>query len=191
MTKVRPLGRNWMRKQELASALGVSTRWISKLVHRGEVERVLIDGTPWFRPREQEQGELEVGTPSNTFDNQPVKGGNSAPKKSPKQGGTVGTMGTEEQFSYHLDLQINFEELYREEKQKALEARDEIRTLNHELVDVRDENAALCTELSRTQTELAQLQRQNEALLRALEQRTLVQGLLLWLKNFWTRFTRR
>ena len=170
MSKIHHLYPNWLPKSALAHKLGVSERTIYARWKRGELLRQEVEGEIlWAEIPEEGRKEAEEASSflSPHAGSEVVEGrgssSSSAFKKEPLEAKWV---------------------LLLEQK-------------NSSLVQLEKEKSALQIELTRSQGALEQacrerdvLQRQNEALLRALEQRTLVQGLLLWLKGFWTRFTR-
>ena len=171
MSKIHHLYPNWLPKSALAHKLGVSERTIYARWKRGELLRQEVEGEIlWAEIPEEGRKEAEEGPSflSSHAGSEAEEGRGSSPssafKKEPLEARWV---------------------LLLEQK-------------NSSLVQLEKEKAALQVELTRSQEALVQtsrerdmLQRQNEALLRALEQRTLLQGLLLWLKDFWGLFTRR
>lgn len=170
MSKIHHLYPNWLSKSALAHKLGVSERTIYARWKRGELLRQEIDGEIlWAEIPEEGRKEAEEGPSFSSIHEGPEaeegrgSWASSAPKKEPLEAKWV---------------------LLLEQK-------------NSSLVQLEKEKSALQIELTRSQGALVQarrerdaLQRQNEALLRALEQRTLLQGLLLWLKSSWARFKR-
>lgn len=198
MDNITPLGKGWKRKGEIAQELRCTKRTITNMVNRGELEKTLIEGTPWFRfpenGTERKGEETGGGNDVSSLNNQSITQRKGAETEA---GNEVGNSRKEERKCFPGGRSINFETLYLEEKQKGLELHTEIHLLRSELAEVREESVSFRVLLTEANTALlhverenSRLQSQNDALQRALKQRTMFQSLLLWLKSFWNKRVR-
>lgn len=193
MDNITPLGKGWKRKGEIAQELRCTKRTITNMVNRGELEKTLVEGTPWFRfpenGKERKGAETGGGNDVSTLENQELMQRKGAETEAENE---VGNSGRGERKYFPGERSINFETFYLEEKQKGSELRTEIHLLRSELAEVREEAVSFRVLLTEANTALlhverenSRLQSQNDALRRALEQRTIFQSLLLWIKGFW------